>query len=1388
MIIYRKSDTELIIPCGLGTVVCPDNDHSLQMKTIDSSTVLQDITPDAGYYGLYRVIVNPYELDSKTVDPSTEPQVVTSSKDGLFQVIVNPYTLESRTQAITVNGEYSFTPDNADGLSRVDISVNVADTPAVLQSKTADASTETQVVTPDEGYDGLSQVTVDPYTLESKSDTITENGLYAYYPSTADGLADVTIDVSVDTVNNQTKTVDSSTTIQYVQPDQGYTGLEYVAVNPYVLDTKTVNPSTGSQTVTSEEDGLSQVTVNPVTAAIDPDIVASNIKKDVDILGVVGTFEGGTLQSKTVDSSTVSQTVTPDGANYGLSSVTVNPYTEETVSDTITQNGQYTYTAQNADTLSEVTIDVSVADIPAVIQTKSVTYTQNGEYTVTKDAGYDGMSSVDISVNVPTQEPELQSKTVSSSTNSQTVTPDQNYDGLSSVTVNPYALENKTVNSSTTQQTISADNGYDGLNMVTVNPYTLDSKTVDSSTVSQTVTSSQDGLSSVTVNPYTTETRNASITTNGTFTYTPVSADALSEVTVDVSINAVNNQAKTADSSTVQQIVTPDNGYTGLSSVTIEPYILDTKTIDSSTVAQIVTSDEDGLSSVTVNPYILDAKTVDASIASVTVNSSEDGLSQVTVNAVTAAIDPNIKDYNIVEGVTILGVTGSRHIANLQLVKYADSSTSVVDVYPDHGYDGMRAVYVRPYHLNADSSVLTQNGQYVFEPAAGYNGLSQVTVDVSINTVNNQNKTVDSSTVSQSVTADNGYTGLGTVTVNPYTTETDSSVLTANGQYVFTPNNADALSEVTVDVSVDATPNLQPKVITATTTFPAVILPDPGYDGFSEIDIDIQGVDYDCNSTLSDASVQDSSTYNVYAYVDRINILSKMVDPVTVDSSTVSQTINPVRDAISQVTVNPYTTETKSATLTANGTYTYIPTGADALSEVTIDVSINTAPTLQSKTVNSSTSQQAVQADSGYDGLSQVVVNPYVLDSKTVDSSTVSQTVTSSEDGLSSVTVNPYTVEADSSTLTANGHYEFTPVSADALSKVEIDVSVNTVNNQSKTANSSTSSQTITPDNGYTGLSSVTVNPYTVEADSSTLTANGTYVFTPVNADALREVTVDVSIDTVNNQSKTADSSTVSQTVTPDNGYTGLSSVTINPYTTETDTSTLTANGRYEFLPQNADALASVVVDVSVEGQAINNQSKTVDSSTVGQTVSPDYNLGYTGLGKVDVNPYVLDTSTVNPSTNTIIVTSAADGLSQVTVNAVSNAIDSNITAGNIRDGVTILGVSGTYAGNNQSKTVDSSTVAQSITPDQGYTGLGKVDINPYVLDTKTVNPSTNSQTVTSSEDGLSSVTVNAVTSSIDQNIAAGNIKDGVTILGVTGTYTGTVADYDTIYAALLEI
>ena len=630
MIIYTKKDATIIIPCGLGPSVCPDASHELQTKTVDSSTVLQQVEPDSGY-------------------------------DGLSSVTVEPYTLESKAQTITLNGTYSFTPSRADGLSSVDISVDVADIPAVLQEKTVNSSTERQSVTYDSGYDGLSSVTVEPYTLDSK-------------------------------------TVNSSTAQQVITSSED--GLSSVIVEPYTLDSKAVDPSTSPQTVTSSVDGLSSVTVNAVTSSIDPDIQAGNIKRGVEILGVTGAFDGGLLQSKEVNSSTNSQSVTPDSGYYGLSGVTVKPYTLENKAQTITLNGTYTFIPTSADGLSSVDISVNVADIPAVVQSKSVTYTENGEYTVTPDQGYDGLSSVDISVNIPPEPVVLQSKTVNSSTSSQSVTYDSGYDGLSSVTVEPYVLDSKTVNSSTAQQVITSS--VDGLSSVTVEPYVLDSKTVNSSTSQQTVTSSVDGLSSVTVEPYTLD-------------------------------------SKTVNSSTAQQVITSDKD--GLSSVTVNPYTVEAlrETIHDSGQYNFTPKNADALSRVDIEvSYIGQWKYINPSINEIDVQPDEEyeGLSRVTIYGVTSDIDSNIQAGNIKSGVTILGVNGT--------------------------YEGQ--------------------------------------------VINNQDKTVDPSTNSQSITADEGYTGLGTVTINPVNAKSGSDRITQNGTYTFDgPSfNGDYLSSLQLDVSVNA--------------------------------------------------------------------------------------------------------------------------------------------------------------------------------------------------------------------------------------------------------------------------------------------------------------------------------------------------------------------------------------------------------------------------------------------------------------------------------------------------------------------------------------------------------------------------------------------------------
>lgn len=66
------------------------------------------------------------------------------------------------------------------------------------------------------------------------------------------------------------------------------------------------------------------------------------------------------------------------------------------------------------------------------------------------------------------------------------------------------------------------------------------------------------------------------------------------------------------------------------------------------------------------------------------------------------------------------------------------------------------------------------------------------------------------------------------------------------------------------------------------------------------------------------------------------------------------------------------------------------------------------------------------------------------------------------------------------------------------------------------------------------------------------------------------------------------------------------------------------------------------------------------------------------------------------------------------------------------------------------------------------------------VIDTLNVTPTTSAQQITAptGTDGYSPVNVSAVTSSIDANIVAGNIKKDVQILGVTGSYEGTAPTY----------
>ena len=167
--------------------------------------------------------------------------------------------------------------------------------------------------------------------------------------------------------------------------------------------------------------------------------------------------------------------------------------------------------------------------------------------------------------------------------------------------------------------------------------------------------------------------------------------------------------------------------------------------------------------------------------------------------------------------------------------------------------------------------------------------------------------------------------------------------------------------------------------------------------------------------------------------------------------------------------------------------------------------------------------------------------------------------------------------------------------------------------------------------------------------------------------------------------------------------------------------------------------------------------------------------------------------------------------LSKVVVKGVTAGIDENIRAENIKLGVSILGVEGNVAPDkpDQEKTIYPSEEEQIVRADSGYElakvvakavevesyevmpstseqvvrasegkWINRVTVNPIQTETLSVTPTQSEQTIDAPQDKYyKEVNVGAVTSGIDPNITAENIKKDVTILGVTGTLEGGVED-----------
>lgn len=370
---------------------------TLQEKTVNPTTSVQNVTPDANYDGLSKVTVNAIQTQTKSATPTKGAQNITPDT-GKFLTSVSVAPIPE--EYIIPVGEISITQNGSVSVKNYETAnVNVAAPEPALQEKTVTPTKSVQNITPDTNYDGLSKVTVNAipaeYITPAGTLSITTNGT-----KDVTQYANVNVNVSAPEPTLQEKTVAPGKTDQEILPDEGYDGLNKVTVqsvtlddlsgtdgteqmlNPGTgkivkggmaelyriqaralnLDSKTVTPTTSQQTVTpsSGKDGLSQVTVNAIET-----------------------------ETKEVTPGTSEQIITPTTGKY-LTSVTVGAIQTETKSATPTKSTQ-TITPASGKFLSSVTVN----PIPSnyIIPTGTKEITENGTADVTQFAN--------VNVNVP---------------------------------------------------------------------------------------------------------------------------------------------------------------------------------------------------------------------------------------------------------------------------------------------------------------------------------------------------------------------------------------------------------------------------------------------------------------------------------------------------------------------------------------------------------------------------------------------------------------------------------------------------------------------------------------------------------------------------------------------------------------------------------------------------------------------------------------------------------------------------------------------------------------------------------------------------------------------------------------------------------------------------
>lgn len=301
--------------------------------------------------------------------PSVAIPLADDSGEALFRDASEVIDTPTATKSVTANGEYDVT-------NFAKVAVAVSGEAPTLQSKTVTPGTSAQTVTPDSGYDGLSQVTVGAVQVQEKSVT-PGTSAQTVTPDAGKYLSKVTVGaVAGEPVLSALGVSPTAVTVPAGTAADGIKSYLTAMSGTYTLTgyagtlTKDLTSAIGSATVSGTMPTAGNTSAMTISYGGKSAIVSVTMEAAAPTLtGLSATYTGGTVAAGT----TLSQLTEVVKATYsdGSTSAALTKGTDYTLSGTLTAGQTNTVTVTGAGTYAGFTTSFSVTVAGAAAVTSS---------------------------------------------------------------------------------------------------------------------------------------------------------------------------------------------------------------------------------------------------------------------------------------------------------------------------------------------------------------------------------------------------------------------------------------------------------------------------------------------------------------------------------------------------------------------------------------------------------------------------------------------------------------------------------------------------------------------------------------------------------------------------------------------------------------------------------------------------------------------------------------------------------------------------------------------------------------------------------------------------------------------------------------------------------